>query len=81
MVRNRRNYAVDSPSIKLKLLTFTLAFLFSAGDLLFSDRKDNTKLYFDSNKTSCAYIENGQTLVHGRGGRGYGVSSSGFSSG
>jgi hypothetical protein len=37
------------------------------GESLFADRSDTVKLAFDTEKGSCCFIENGQTLVHGRG--------------
>jgi hypothetical protein len=37
------------------------------GDTLFSDSSDSIKLMFDTDKGTCCYIENCQTLVHGRG--------------
>lgn len=37
------------------------------GDTMFADRSDNVKLMFDSEKGTCCFIENCQTLVHGRG--------------
>jgi len=37
------------------------------GESLFADRNDAVKLSFDTDKGSCCFIENSQTLVHGRG--------------
>ena len=36
---------------------------------------------FDPDKTLCSYVENGHTLVHGAGGKGYGLGSMQITSG
>lgn len=36
---------------------------------------------FDPDKTLCCSVENSQTLVHGPGGRGYGLGTTGITSG
>ncbi|CAG7693965.1 unnamed protein product, partial [Allacma fusca] len=51
------------------------------GESLLAERTDVVKVTFDSEKSLCCFIEGGQTLVHGRGGRGYGVSNIGFTAG
>jgi len=49
--------------------------------MIFFDREEGVKVCFEADKSMCCSIENSQTLVHGRGGRGYGVADVGFSSG
>ncbi|CAL8069477.1 unnamed protein product [Orchesella dallaii] len=51
------------------------------GEASMSDRDDGVKVSFDPDKSLCCFVENNQTLCHGRGGRGYGVADVGFSSG
>lgn len=46
---------------------FVKLVFFCIGDTLFADRNDAVKLAFDTDKGVCCFIENGQTLVHGRG--------------
>lgn len=36
---------------------------------------------FDPEKAQCCVVENGQGLTHGSGGKGYGLASTGISSG
>lgn len=48
---------------------------------LSGERDDGLKVSFDPDRSLCCFVENNQTLVHGRGGRGYGVADVGFSSG
>ena len=55
--------------------------LVSTGESLLTERVDSTKVAFDTEKSMCCFIEGNQTLVHGRGGRGYGAANVGFSSG
>ena len=51
------------------------------------DKEDEDELVviqeasFDPDKILCCRIENGHTLVHGSGGRGYGLSSTAITSG
>ncbi|ODM97024.1 putative E3 ubiquitin-protein ligase HERC1 [Orchesella cincta] len=51
------------------------------GEASMSERDDGIKVSFDADKSLCCFVENNQTLCHGRGGRGYGVADVGFSSG
>ena len=39
------------------------------------------ELSFDPEKAQCCVVENGQGLTHGSGGKGYGLASTGISSG
>ena len=46
-----------------------------------SDNLPTQEAAFDPEKTYCCTVENGCTLVHGAGGRGYGLGSMAISSG
>lgn len=64
------------------LTEFCLLFLKKQGE---SEEEDENlpiqEISFDPEKAQCCLVENGQILTHGSGGKGYGLASTGVSSG